>query len=109
MEHLPNANQLALIQQLRPYTPDEATFGRIYADLHDLLEASAWLLNTFSRYQGKTLSASEIEQRNMHDVAVAQCDVIRAAVDGARVDRSFSHLVLHRLLTPRARRLILSH
>lgn len=60
-ERFPDHRQLALIQQLRQYTPDETTYGRIYADLHDLLEASAWLLETFSRHQGKTLSASEIE------------------------------------------------
>ena len=60
-ERFPDHRQLALIQQLRQYTPDETTYGRIYADLHDLLEASAWLLETFSRHQAKTLRASEIE------------------------------------------------
>ena len=61
MESSTTPQQIALIEQLKPYAPDEATYGRMYADLHDLLEASAWLLDTFSRHQGETLSESQIE------------------------------------------------
>jgi hypothetical protein len=61
MESNPTPQQLALIEQLKPYAPDETTYGRMYADLHDLLEASAWLLDTFARHQGESLSASQME------------------------------------------------
>ncbi|CAN5402676.1 hypothetical protein BH11PSE7_BH11PSE7_36850 [soil metagenome] len=62
MANSPTPHQLALIEQLRPYLHDEAAYGRMYADLHDLLEASAWLLNTFSQFDGKPLDASRVEE-----------------------------------------------
>ena len=52
---------LALLKQLRPFVVDDAAYGRLYADLHDLLEASAWLLKTFADYEGRSLSSSELE------------------------------------------------
>lgn len=52
---------LALLEQLRPFVGDEAVYGRLYGDLHDLLEASAWLLKTFADYEGRSLSPSELE------------------------------------------------
>ena len=52
---------LTLIEQLRPFVADEATYGRMYGDFHDLLEASAWLLETFAAHEGRELSASELE------------------------------------------------
>lgn len=52
---------LSLLNQLRPFVADEVTYGRIHSDLHDLLEASAWLLKTFAAHEGQSLSASELE------------------------------------------------
>jgi hypothetical protein len=54
------------LEQLRPFVTDEATYGRIYADLNDLLEASAWLLKTFANNEGRSLSTSELEELLIH-------------------------------------------
>lgn len=53
--------QLLFLEQLRPFVIDEDAHGRIYADLHDLLEAGAWLRQTVAETSGKTLSPSELE------------------------------------------------
>jgi hypothetical protein len=52
---------LNILEQLRPFVVDESAYGRLHADLHDLLEASAWLLKTFSENDGRPLSVSELE------------------------------------------------
>jgi len=61
MESSPSLRQLALVDQLRPFVSDEAAYGRMYADFHDLLEACAWLLKTFSDHEGRSLNPSELE------------------------------------------------
>ncbi|NRF69155.1 hypothetical protein HLB44_19350 [Aquincola sp. S2] len=52
---------LAFIEQLRPFAKDEASYGRVYADLRDLLEASSWLLATAAGCEGRSLQPDEIE------------------------------------------------
>ena len=42
-------NIMKIIQQLRPYVPDDDTYGRMSADLNDLVEASEWLLTTINK------------------------------------------------------------
>ncbi|MFT7722455.1 MAG: hypothetical protein QM788_06455 [Roseateles sp.] len=51
----------SLLEQLRPFAPDEEAYGRICADLQDLVGASAWLLQTIAKNKGRTLSPSELE------------------------------------------------
>lgn len=53
--------QLSFVEQLRPFGVDEDAHGRIYADLHDLLGAGAWLVQTLAETSGRTLSPSELE------------------------------------------------
>ena len=55
------ARQLAVLQQLRPFLQDDAAYGRLYGDLHDLLEMSAWLIKKFADIEGRSLSTSELE------------------------------------------------
>jgi hypothetical protein len=56
-----HTSRLSFVKQLRPLVADEETYGRIYGDLHDLLEASVWLLKTVAENDGKTLSRTEME------------------------------------------------
>ena len=39
----------------------DAAYGRLYGDFHDLLEASAWLLKTFTESEGRSFSPAELE------------------------------------------------
>ena len=50
-----------LIQQLRPFLPNDDAYGRLYADIHDLVEISAWFLAKMNSNADKTLGPAEIE------------------------------------------------
>jgi hypothetical protein len=55
------ANPLPLLEQIKPYAPDEATFGRTSANLRDIVEECEWLLQVVSASEQKTLSEDELE------------------------------------------------
>jgi hypothetical protein len=54
-------NRLKFLEQLKPVLADSATYGRMYADLHDLLQAGQWLTAELDRLQGRSLTSDEIE------------------------------------------------
>ncbi len=58
MNHLSTPS---FVQQLKEYAPDADTYGRLSADVHDLLQASEWLLSVTKQSSGKRLEPSELE------------------------------------------------
>lgn len=54
-------DKLRFLEQLKPVLADAATYGRMYADLHDLLEAGQWLITELDRLQERSLTRDEIE------------------------------------------------
>ena len=40
---------------------DADAYGRLYADLHDLLQASEWFVSIAKQNEGKVLSTSDLE------------------------------------------------
>jgi hypothetical protein len=55
------AEKLAFLKQLRPFVASEEAYGRMHADLQDLLEASEWLIGTVGALRDRKLSVSELE------------------------------------------------
>ncbi len=54
-----NAEQL--LKQLQPFTRDEDAYGKLHADLHDMIEICEWFLQTMDSVRQKQLSRDEIE------------------------------------------------
>jgi hypothetical protein len=54
-------DKLAFLEQLRPFAASGEAYGRMHADLQDLLEASEWLVGTISALGDRKLSVSELE------------------------------------------------
>ena len=53
--------RLKFVEQLRPFVADEDAYGRVYADLHDLMVASEWLLAEIDQKRDEPLTAEKIE------------------------------------------------
>ena len=54
-----NANRL--VEQIRPFLNDDESYGRLLADVHDLMEICAWFLNVTSSDANKLLNRDELE------------------------------------------------
>ena len=57
---LPNALQ-DILDQLQRHIGDNELRGRLYADLHDVLEASLWFSSALEKLQGRQLTQDEFE------------------------------------------------
>jgi hypothetical protein len=55
------AGRLAVVDQLRPFLADDAMHGRMYADLHDLIEVGEWLSTELSRRGDEPFTADQAE------------------------------------------------
>ena len=54
-------DRLKIVEQLRPFVANDDSYGRVYADLHDLIEASEWLLGEMDKKRDELLTAEQIE------------------------------------------------
>jgi hypothetical protein len=54
-------SELAVVDQLRPFLTDDAMYGRMHADLHDLIEVGEWLSAESSRRGDEPLTADQAE------------------------------------------------
>jgi hypothetical protein len=54
-------DRIKVVEQLRPFFSNEAGYGRMHANLHDLVEASEWFLATMDRTRAETLTAEQVE------------------------------------------------
>ena len=53
--------RLGFIEQLRPYVTDDAALSRMRVDLHDLIEASEWLLSEVKKRENGLMTPGELE------------------------------------------------
>ncbi|MEG3149643.1 hypothetical protein U1769_07065 [Sphingomonas sp. ZT3P38] len=53
--------RLGFIEQLRPYVADDAALSRMRVDLHDLIEASEWLLSEVKKRETGLMTPEELE------------------------------------------------
>jgi hypothetical protein len=67
------SNIAALLDALDRHIPDEDTRGRLSTDLHDLVEASRWLLSTLEGVGSRTHTDDELEDLLM-DLEVRYLD-----------------------------------
>jgi len=74
-----STRKLAFLAQIRPFAVDEVSYGRIYADLVDLLEASEWFVKAIDGLESRDLTQSELED-------------FLIEVDVKFVDHAFFHL-----------------
>jgi hypothetical protein len=56
-----SASLSSLLEQIKPYVTDAATYGRLRVDFQDLAEACEWFLSIIKDNEGKVLKSSEIE------------------------------------------------
>ena len=54
--------RMKIIEPLRPIIADDEMYGRIYSDLHDLIEASEWLLTHFRQAPDKLSTVESFEE-----------------------------------------------
>ena len=57
-----STRKLAFLDQLRPFAVDKASFGRIYVDFVDLLEASEWFVTTISALENQHLTQRQLAE-----------------------------------------------
>ena len=55
------SKKLSIVEQLKPFLNNSEIYGRLYADIHDLLEACEWFMAEIKKTESKTLSSDEIE------------------------------------------------
>jgi len=61
-EYLERTQQkIRVKEQLNPFTESDEEFGRLNADLHDLVECSEWLLAALETAGDKKMTDEEIE------------------------------------------------
>jgi len=54
-------SRLKFVEQFRPYVVDEDALARMRVDLHDLIEASEWLLDEIKQRDSGLMTPDELE------------------------------------------------
>ena len=55
------SKRLHIVEQLKAFIADDERYGRMHADLHDLIEASEWLLQAMNKVRDYPLTADSAE------------------------------------------------
>lgn len=74
-----------VVSQIEKLLPDKELCGRLYADLHDMLEACHWFVDKMDAAKGQPLDREQLESL-LIDIEVNMLDHLAYHLDSLRKD-----------------------